>query len=230
MHKLDDGIFVAFPTTILHKKIGNENLNEDLMRVVDELADNTPNTANPAGNWVGGNSSYGSVQSELNRFLGHNSPAVAELKQRIETSIEEYLGFEMKSIEDDQKRASQKFDVEISDVKYEWYGWTVRMGKEDWQGLHIHPQTSYSGVYYMHVPDLPYPEGAIQFVNPHPISTAYGSGQPAGDFVQTKSGDLIIFPSWLAHLVMPFRENNDKRYCLAFNIVVEKFWSQKNEN
>lgn len=227
MHKIEDNIYSIFPTTLLHKKIGNDNLNEDLMKVVDRIADGGDNVANEEGKWVGGNSSYGSTQSTHNVFLNQPDECITELKSRIDRSIEEYLSVEMKSVENMQIRASQKHNLEISDVKYEWYGWTVRMDSQDWNGLHIHPQTNYSGVYYINVPELPYPEGCIQFVNPHPIATAYGNGQPAGDFYPTKSGDLIIFPSWMAHLVMPYRNTNEKRYCLAFNVVVEKFWSEK---
>jgi uncharacterized protein (TIGR02466 family) len=227
MLNVGNDIHAMFPTTMLHRKIGDESLNAELVKVQDYLEHNTPNVANRAGDWQGGNSSYGSFQSEHNAFLNFDSDAVRTLKNKIEESIADYLEVEMKSIEGDQQRATNKYHIEISDVKYEWYGWTVTMSKDDWQGLHIHPSTNYSGVYYINVPDVPYPEGAIQFVNPHQISTAYGNGQPAGDFISPKSGDLIIFPSWLSHLVMPMRDTNERRYCLAFNIVTQKFWSEK---
>lgn len=227
MHKIEDDIYSVFPTTMLHKKIGDDALNKELVAVVDRLADAGDNVANVEGDWVGGNSSYGSTQSTHNLFLSQKDACVQTLKQSIETEIERFLSVEMKSVENMQLRAANKTNIEISDVKYEWYGWTVRMSKDDWNGLHIHPNSNYSGVYYLSVPDLPYPEGTIQLINPHPIATAYGNGQPAGDFYPVSSGDLIIFPSWLSHLVMPFRNSNDMRYCLAFNVVVEKFWSEK---
>lgn len=94
--------------------------------------------------------------------------------------------------------------------------------------LHTHPMASWSGVYCVTPGETPEdrPEsGVLRFHNPHHYSNYFmDSGNIAlqapyhhGTWnIQFKGGQLVLFPSWLQHEVMPFY-GNDERITIAFN-------------
>lgn len=94
--------------------------------------------------------------------------------------------------------------------------------------LHTHPMASWSGVYCVDPGETPEdrPEsGLLRFHNPHHYSNYFTD---AGNVklkppyhhgtwsVKFRPGQLILFPSWLQHEVMPFY-GNDERITVAFN-------------
>lgn len=94
--------------------------------------------------------------------------------------------------------------------------------------LHTHPMASWSGVYCVDPGETPAdrPEsGILRFHNPHHYSNYFTD---AGNVklkppyhhgtwsVKFRPGQLILFPSWLQHEVMPFY-GNDERITVAFN-------------
>lgn len=94
--------------------------------------------------------------------------------------------------------------------------------------LHTHPMASWSGVYCVDPGETPsaYPEsGVLRFHNPHHYSNYF---LDAGNLrlkkpyhhgtwnIRFQPGQLILFPSWLQHEVMPFF-GNDERITIAFN-------------
>jgi len=94
--------------------------------------------------------------------------------------------------------------------------------------LHTHPMASWSGVYCVAAGEVPEdrPEsGVLRFHNPHHYS---GYFRDAGNFklqtpyhhgswnVHLKPGQLVLFPSWLQHEVLPFY-GEDERITIAFN-------------
>lgn len=94
--------------------------------------------------------------------------------------------------------------------------------------LHTHPMASWSGVYCVdpgETPDDRPESGILRFHNPHHYS---GFFRDAGNFkmqppyhhgswnIQFKPGQLVLFPSWLQHEVMPFY-GSDERITIAFN-------------
>ena len=94
--------------------------------------------------------------------------------------------------------------------------------------LHTHPMASWSGVYCVDPGETPAdrPEsGVLRFHNPHHYSNyfldagnlrlkaPYHHGTWSHRFA---GGDLILFPSWLQHEVLPFY-GRDERITIAFN-------------
>lgn len=94
--------------------------------------------------------------------------------------------------------------------------------------LHTHPMASWSGVYCVTPGETPpdRPEsGVLRFHNPHHYSNYF---LDAGNLrlrppyhhgtwsVPLKAGQLVLFPSWLQHEVLPFY-GNDERITVAFN-------------
>jgi len=94
--------------------------------------------------------------------------------------------------------------------------------------LHTHPMASWSGVYCVAPGETPEdrPEsGVLRFHNPHHYSNyfldagnmrfkpPYHHGTWSHRF---QAGDLVLFPSWLQHEVLPFY-GGDERITIAFN-------------
>lgn len=93
---------------------------------------------------------------------------------------------------------------------------------------HTHPMASWSGVYCVAPGNTPAdrPEsGVLRFHNPHHYSNTF---LDAGNLklrppyhhgtwcVRFQPGQLILFPSWLPHEVLPFY-GDDERITIAFN-------------
>ncbi len=94
--------------------------------------------------------------------------------------------------------------------------------------LHTHPMASWSGVYCVTPGETPAnrPEsGVLRFHNPHYYSNYF---MDAGNHrfrppyhhgtwsIPLQPGQLVLFPSWLQHEVLPFY-GSDERITIAFN-------------
>jgi len=94
--------------------------------------------------------------------------------------------------------------------------------------LHTHPMASWSGVYCVAPGEVPEdrPEsGVLRFHNPHHYSNYFldpGNVRLRVPYhhgtwsIRFKAGQLVLFPSWLQHEVLPFY-GNDERITIAFN-------------
>lgn len=94
--------------------------------------------------------------------------------------------------------------------------------------LHTHPMASWSGVYCVdpgQTPDDRPESGVLRFHNPHHYSNLFldpGNAHLREPYhhgtwnVRFQPGQLVLFPSWLQHEVMPFF-GNDERITVAFN-------------
>lgn len=104
-----------------------------------------------------------------------------------------------------------------------WFHITKRGG---FFGVHNHPMASWSGVYCVspgqHDADQP-ESGKLSFVNP--MAQMYldsGNSQLQMPFhignyaLSLQAGQLVLFPSWLVHQVMPFYGEGE-RITVAFN-------------
>jgi len=94
--------------------------------------------------------------------------------------------------------------------------------------MHTHPMASWSGVYCVDPgttpPDRP-ESGVLRFHNPHHYSNYFldsGNLKLRAPYhhgtwsVLFKPGQLVLFPSWLQHEVLPFY-GDDTRITVAFN-------------
>lgn len=95
-------------------------------------------------------------------------------------------------------------------------------------GPHNHPMHSWSGVYCVcHSGDDPNSDsGKLVMINPHAMSTMYMDlantnfkipYHLSNRMLRLKAGDLVLFPSWLLHEVLPY-EGDDVRITVAFNM------------
>lgn len=94
-------------------------------------------------------------------------------------------------------------------------------------GAHTHPMHSWSGVYCVkHDGDDPASDsGKLTFINPNVAATSYldmaiarlsGVFKQSHHSVRLQPGQLVLFPSWLLHEVLPY-EGESERITVAFN-------------
>jgi uncharacterized protein (TIGR02466 family) len=101
--------------------------------------------------------------------------------------------------------------------------WVNINEKHNFNMPHSHYLSFFSAVYYVKVPKN---SGKISFKNPIPAYeytiqpdmienyTHFNAGQWE---VQPEEGQLLIFPAWLEHCVLP-NESDEQRVSIAFNI------------
>lgn len=105
-----------------------------------------------------------------------------------------------------------------------WFHVTRRGG---FFGPHNHPLHSWSGVYCVchHGDDPDSDSGKLTFINPFSTNTMFMDMatakfrppfSPAHRMMRLEAGQLVLFPSWLLHEVMPY-EGDDVRITVAFN-------------
>lgn len=93
---------------------------------------------------------------------------------------------------------------------------------------HNHPMASWSGVYCVTPGEQPassIESGVLRFHNPHFYSNTFldsGNARLAAPYhhgtwsMRLQPGQLVLFPSWLSHEVLPFL-GSDERITIAFN-------------
>ena len=104
--------------------------------------------------------------------------------------------------------------------------WVNINGYKDFNRPHAHPESILSGVFYIQTPSNC---GDIRFIT-NEIAEAYWSPKNFKDFtihtamnwfVEAKSNELLIFPSWLQHMVNPNQNKIEKRISISFNVWYE---------
>ncbi len=102
-------------------------------------------------------------------------------------------------------------------------GWANISRDRAYNGIHTHPECTWSGVYYVTLGerDMSDPRnGIIEFLDPRMgVDIMQLPGQPFGTQLQInpEAGTMMVFPSWLHHWVHPFRGTGE-RISLAFNV------------
>ena len=128
------------------------------------------------------------------------------------------------------------FKMTIEVFKEEWLDRQPRLGNMwaniNYQGgynkPHIHPNSLFSGVYYVHAQPN---SGKLVCNDPRPgIQTTMPTrkpGQPPKHLwreahLEPKPGRIIMFPAWLWHCVEP-NQSNDIRISVSFNFIQHGF-------
>lgn len=104
--------------------------------------------------------------------------------------------------------------------------WVNINGKENYNQLHNHPRSFLSGVYYVKVPKN---SGNVIFNHPCTLMKFWyqqytkeiNHESHPQVFVAPEVGKLIIFPSWLEHVVQPNKVKKN-RISIAFNVSVQE--------
>ena len=109
------------------------------------------------------------------------------------------------------KDEAKSFKVKIEAL------WYVKMKQGDYHVLHEHSASGaiFSGAIYLDVPDIPWPQGNMNWIPPGGRNTMYNETWQ----VHPKRGDVFMWPSWLLHTVYPFRSEKE-RIMISFNSIL----------
>lgn len=157
-------------------------------------------------------SNAGGWQSRGN-LVEWQEPCVAELRRRVETLVFNLLGALV--LKDGTERSFQL----LMD------GWANVCRAGDYNVVHSHPNAMFSLVYFVADgepdPEVPY-SGLLELLDPRE-SANYIQVQrtvlDARTFVQNVPGLMVLFPSWVKHMVHPFR-GSGTRISVAVNVNV----------
>ena len=99
--------------------------------------------------------------------------------------------------------------------------WCNYTDSDQFHHKHNHPNSILSGVYY---PLAEHPDDRLQFINPlEPYMSLIYTPEVDNAFnaktwwLPAKTGSLLLFPSYLQHVVVPLKERPSTRISLAFN-------------
>ena len=185
MYELPSTILEYFPQTIQISKPPNfEKINSTLLAAINEICRTTPNSK--PRHWAG---NLYTTAGNRNQLM--NEPSFSELTNFITTEIEVFAS--INSI----KKCNSNFFIDSM--------WLNKFKIKDSMDQHCHPNSLFTGVYFVKVPsnsgllafDSP---SAEQMINPPiKISNQYNMRQ-AG--FKMSAGDLVIFNSHLKHRVL----------------------------
>lgn len=117
-----------------------------------------------------------------------NVPVIEELAGAVRTAMNRYLA-----------------QIGLGDLNapVQVSGWIVMTRAGGYNAPHAHPHGTFSTIYHALMPEKPFPQGCLEFINP--IGTmAFHSYGSVNAIVPTKPGTLFILPSYLVHYVHPF--------------------------
>jgi uncharacterized protein (TIGR02466 family) len=98
--------------------------------------------------------------------------------------------------------------------------WLNVHGQYGFNHVHVHSGAWYSGVYYLNCTEK---TGNISFTDPRPGAENnfyHKLVEPKIHTIKPITGDLILFPAWLPHLVEP-NQDTENRISVAFNIELD---------
>jgi uncharacterized protein (TIGR02466 family) len=183
----------------------SEDLNRELAEIVlaEEAGDDQGRgIRSNAGGW----------QSRGN-LLMRSDPCIVELKQRIETTVFEVLGAIMRK--DGTKRTFR--------LLFDSWANVCRSG--NYNVVHTHPNAMWSIVYYVTAgqPDASVPySGKLELLDPRESANYIQVPNTILDarmFIENRPGRLVLFPSWVKHMVHPF-VGSGVRISIAVNVNV----------
>jgi uncharacterized protein (TIGR02466 family) len=210
-------LFPAFAVPMAAAELPNSaQLNQDLARLI--LSRETDQFRNPNASME---QPKGLFESEFSFFSWPESP-VRTLRQQIWQAIGFYIS-----------QLNGYSSTELNPIQIRSHTWFHITRRGGYFGLHNHPMASVSGVYCVasgkH--DLGVPTSGLlrfhcpfnttnMFLDPGNarLQDPYQSGNRSFDL---QAGQLVLFPSWLMHEVLPFHGDGE-RITIAFNCWFEQ--------
>ena len=179
--------------------------------IKDYIYDYEAKTGERVASGVAANLKGGLFESRFDFFDADNA-AVETLKHFCGTAVMEVA----KHVNADSWTKDGNFSLEFHES---WFHITRNGGYHD---FHNHPNCSWCGIYYLDVAEATMENGCNTFFDPRPAAhnytdygTAYLDSKTRFD-TTPKSGDLLIFPSYLYHSAQPYTGERD-RIVVAFN-------------
>ncbi|MCH8072360.1 MAG: 2OG-Fe(II) oxygenase family protein [Proteobacteria bacterium] len=190
---------------VVHDWPNSESHNAELQHLVlGKAADDAKNdiTRSNAGGW----------QSAGN-LITWKEPCIETLRQRIEKLVTKLL---QELIRDEGRDRSFRLLID---------SWANVSRRGDYNVVHTHPNCMWSGVYYVTPgkpdPDVPY-GGLLELLDPreaHNYIQIANTVMDARNFYENKPGRMLLWPSWVKHMVHPY-VGEGVRISIAFNVNV----------
>ncbi len=182
---------------------GMADFNAELNQALDRLHHGT-------GEYLG-QSLRGGSQTPDNLF-GAGHPLIEKLRARIDEAVQRYIA----GLGEDA--AHPFLSRRARDFRYAG-SWSSRLRDCGFHVNHLHPMGWISSCYYVAVPDAAKDEtarqGWIKFGEP---SFDLALKNPVRRAVQPEAGRLVLFPSYMWHGTIPFRDRSE-RTTIAFDVV-----------
>jgi uncharacterized protein (TIGR02466 family) len=190
---------------VVHDWPGSESHNAELQKLVlGKEAEDVKNgiTRSNAGGW----------QSAGN-LITWKERCVETFRQRIEKLVTNLL---QELIRDEGKDRSFRLLID---------SWANINRRGDYNVVHTHPNCMWSGVYYVTPgnpdPDVPY-GGLLELLDPreaHNYIQVTNTVLDARHFFKNEPGRMLLWPSWVKHMVHPY-VGEGERISIAFNVNV----------
>ena len=146
--------------------------------------------------------------------------STSDLFLKKEKTIQKVCSTCASSIASIMKSYDSQFNPDLFDARFS--GWININPKGGSNILHSHPNSHWSGVLYIQQPsEVEGFSGMIEFVNPNQEGRELAKILPKMGFdnmirIRPKTGQIVIFPSYLLHSVYPNNSDQD-RITIAFN-------------
>lgn len=181
-----------------------DELNQNLRELILQYESNNPGiTRSNVGGW----------HSDL-EFLQTDKTSFRELHANIKNYV--IALFRAVSANDNTQLGSN-FKIE---------SWANVLRYDQYNSLHSHPNSFWSGVYYVtgnKEPEAGHPfSGKLELIDPRPgasLSYADQTNMHGRYLFNPVPGQMIVFPGWLQHQVHPYF-GADERISIAFNTLI----------
>jgi len=190
---------------VVHDWPNSEALNNDLQELVlGKEADDLKNgiTRSNAGGWQSGGN-----------LITWKESCIEIFRQRIEKLVTNIL---QHIIRDEGMNRSFRLLID---------SWANINRRGDYNVVHTHPNCMYSGVYYV-TPGNPDPDvthgGLLELLDPREAANyiqVTNTVLDARHFYENKPGRMLLWPSWVKHMVHPY-VGEGERISIAFNVNV----------
>jgi uncharacterized protein (TIGR02466 family) len=106
---------------------------------------------------------------------------------------------------------------------YSFEGWANVIRNGQYASVHNHPKCQWSGVYYVssgQPQPAEAPNGRLELIDPRAGANLMLAGSKLEErpLIEPTPGVMVLFPSWLQHLVHPFFGKGE-RISIAFNVM-----------
>jgi uncharacterized protein (TIGR02466 family) len=131
----------------------------------------------------------------------------------------------MRGLADEATRhVSAEFREPLSPLHWRIYAWANVNRAGDFNKMHVHPASTWSGTYYVDSGDPTNGAAPLHLFDPCPARTVSFLPNVVHEsvYIHPKAGLMVLFPSYVPHMVFP-HEGTGTRISIAFNLRKEPY-------
>jgi uncharacterized protein (TIGR02466 family) len=148
----------------------------------------------------------------------HGRPDLLERPESEVAALGAWIGWAIRRMTD-AAAAPGRFDGTVSA-----WAWASICRAGAYHAPHVHPDSAWSGVYYVDPGDAATPDqplsGVLELLDPRAgVELVTAPGDPYGEpfRIRPEAGLMVVFPSWLHHWVHPY-VGAAPRIAISFNV------------